>query len=404
MKSFFGTHLRLTPRNAAPGRCATMNGWPTRPLQSSPDPGDVGSRIDPVLARSWLLVNGAQYDRFAPAAAVPRRHRRPRYRGRGRPEGQVSARDNVIRWLSEGNSDWVRVNGFGTPWWADDLDALGKYVARRGDAGDGRIGRPRHRNRQAAAERADRRAGRDGPRPGAHHRDRRDQGHVPAGVRHRRLPPRHRLRRQPDHPGLRALAVHDRRQGGAPAQRDRRADRRLQRADAQRGDGGLRRIRHDRQDLPDTRSVPDGERGTVPVAGRNQLGPKSFSSSSNATAARSATARTCHASPGPTRSSTWPAPTASRCRSSTTSTTRRTSPRRRTPTTTEVRRSSRFCAGMSLTARADAAARVDAGDHRQDDHHDEHHQPVGPAVADVPPDDREEDGADEHHDVAPIAL
>ena len=30
-------------------------------------------------------------------------------------------------------------------------------------------------------------------------------------------------------------------------------------------------------------------------------------------------------------------------------------------------------------------------------------QPVGPAVADVPPDDREQDRADEHHDVAPVA-
>ena len=29
---------------------------------------DAGYRIDPVLARSWLLVNGAQYDKFAPAA------------------------------------------------------------------------------------------------------------------------------------------------------------------------------------------------------------------------------------------------------------------------------------------------------------------------------------------------
>ena len=35
---------------------------------SEPDPSDAGSRIDPVLARSWLLVNGAQYERFAPAA------------------------------------------------------------------------------------------------------------------------------------------------------------------------------------------------------------------------------------------------------------------------------------------------------------------------------------------------
>ncbi|MDH3060811.1 CoA ester lyase, partial [Gordonia alkanivorans] len=29
---------------------------------------DVGSRIDPVLARSWLLVNGAHYAKFEPAA------------------------------------------------------------------------------------------------------------------------------------------------------------------------------------------------------------------------------------------------------------------------------------------------------------------------------------------------
>ena len=31
------------------------------------DPADVGSRIDPVLARSWLLVNGAHDDRFQAA-------------------------------------------------------------------------------------------------------------------------------------------------------------------------------------------------------------------------------------------------------------------------------------------------------------------------------------------------
>src|ERR1700758_4702261 len=32
------------------------------------DPAEVGSRIDPVLARSWLLVNGAHADRFEAAA------------------------------------------------------------------------------------------------------------------------------------------------------------------------------------------------------------------------------------------------------------------------------------------------------------------------------------------------
>ena len=33
---------------------------------SESDDSDAGFRIDPVLARSWLLVNGAQYERFAP--------------------------------------------------------------------------------------------------------------------------------------------------------------------------------------------------------------------------------------------------------------------------------------------------------------------------------------------------
>ena len=30
----------------------------------------------------------------------------------------------MVRWLGGGNTDWVRINGFGTPWWADDLAAL----------------------------------------------------------------------------------------------------------------------------------------------------------------------------------------------------------------------------------------------------------------------------------------
>ena len=90
----------------------------------SPDLHEVGFRIDPVLARSWLLVNGAQYDRFAPAA-----HSRADIivldiEDAVAPKDKSAARDNVLRWLAAGNSDWVRVNGFGTSWWADDLDML----------------------------------------------------------------------------------------------------------------------------------------------------------------------------------------------------------------------------------------------------------------------------------------
>mgnify|MGYP006055167431 FL=1 len=97
----------------------TVNGW-----DSSQDPHDAGFRIDPVLARSWLLVNGAQYDRFAPAA-----HSRADIvvldiEDAVAPKDKAAARENVVRWLGAGNQDWIRVNGFGTPWWADDLAML----------------------------------------------------------------------------------------------------------------------------------------------------------------------------------------------------------------------------------------------------------------------------------------
>jgi citrate lyase subunit beta/citryl-CoA lyase len=97
---------------------------PGRDPASRQDPSDPGFRIDPVLARSWLLVNGAQSDRFAPAA-----HSRADIvvldiEDAVAPKDKTAARENVQRWLDEGNTDWVRVNGFGTRWWADDLDML----------------------------------------------------------------------------------------------------------------------------------------------------------------------------------------------------------------------------------------------------------------------------------------
>jgi citrate lyase subunit beta / citryl-CoA lyase len=89
-----------------------------------PEHTEAGSRIDPVLARSWLLVNGAQEDRFAPAARSRADIVVLDIEDAVAPKDKIAARDNVTRWLAAGNSEWVRINGFGTPWWADDLDAL----------------------------------------------------------------------------------------------------------------------------------------------------------------------------------------------------------------------------------------------------------------------------------------
>jgi citrate lyase subunit beta/citryl-CoA lyase len=91
-----------------------------------PDANEHGSRLDPVLARSWLLVNGSQFDRFAPATRSSADIVIIDIEDAVAPKDKDSARDNAARWLGEGNTDWVRVNGFGTPWWADDLEMLSK--------------------------------------------------------------------------------------------------------------------------------------------------------------------------------------------------------------------------------------------------------------------------------------
>ena len=91
---------------------------------STADPDDVGSRIDPVLARSWLLVNGAHADRFDSAARSRADIVVLDIEDAVAPKDKAAARENVVRWLGGQNTDWVRINGFGTPWWADDLAAL----------------------------------------------------------------------------------------------------------------------------------------------------------------------------------------------------------------------------------------------------------------------------------------
>jgi citrate lyase subunit beta/citryl-CoA lyase len=105
-------------------KMTTDNAMSDQLNSAAADPADIGSRIDPVLARSWLLVNGTHDDRFEAAA-----HSRADIvvldiEDAVAPKGKEAARNNVVDWLNGDNADWVRINGFGTPWWADDLAAL----------------------------------------------------------------------------------------------------------------------------------------------------------------------------------------------------------------------------------------------------------------------------------------
>ena len=69
------------------------------------DPAHIGSRIDPVLARSWLLVNGAHADRFEAAARSRADVVVLDIEDAVAPKDKAAARDNVVRWLGDDNTD-----------------------------------------------------------------------------------------------------------------------------------------------------------------------------------------------------------------------------------------------------------------------------------------------------------
>ncbi len=88
------------------------------------DSTEAGSRLDPVLARSWLLVNGSHHDRFEAASRSHADVVVLDIEDAVAPKDKNAAREHVLGWLADGHQDWVRINGFGTQWWAGDCEML----------------------------------------------------------------------------------------------------------------------------------------------------------------------------------------------------------------------------------------------------------------------------------------
>lgn len=90
--------------------------------------------IGPELARSWLLVNGAQPARFDAAAASAADVVVLDVEDSVAPADKQQARRNVIEWLSAARPRraWVRINGFGTAWWEEDVRALREVAGLEG--------------------------------------------------------------------------------------------------------------------------------------------------------------------------------------------------------------------------------------------------------------------------------
>ena len=298
------------------------------------DTAEVGSRIDPVLARSWLLVNGTHDDRFDAATQSRADIVVLDIEDAVAPKDKAAARDNVVRWLGAGNFDWVRVNGFGTPWWADDLRALastsiGGVMLAMVESVDHvtetakrlpnvpivalvETARGLERITEIAAAkgtfrlafgigdfRRDTGFGED-PATLAYARSRftiaAKAAHLPSAI---------------DGPTIGSNAL------------------KLIEATAVSVEFGMTG-----KICLTPISVPSSTKD-FPRRRTKLLGRRSFSPSSSVTAVRFATGRTCRASLGPPRSSSWPAPTGSKCPTSTT--TPSMCPPRRTPTITDHR-------------------------------------------------------------------
>ena len=93
------------------------------------DPAETPA-VGPELARSWLLVNGSHRSRFDQAAQSAADAVVLDVEDSVAPADKAQARENVLEWLGartedgEQNRAWVRINGFGTAWWEEDLRAL----------------------------------------------------------------------------------------------------------------------------------------------------------------------------------------------------------------------------------------------------------------------------------------
>ncbi|RAE98813.1 CoA ester lyase, partial [Burkholderia multivorans] len=76
------------------------------------------------LSRSWLLVNAAKEEIFAPAQASEADSVIFDLEASVAEDKKLDARDNVVRALESGMSAWVRINKMESEFWDDDLAAV----------------------------------------------------------------------------------------------------------------------------------------------------------------------------------------------------------------------------------------------------------------------------------------
>ena len=96
----------------------------------SPSPGQ---KVQADLARSWLLVNAVQPARFQPAEDSAADVVIYDIEDSVAPKDKDAARQHVVDHFANGHTGWVRINGYGTPYWEEDVTQLAKYISHELD-------------------------------------------------------------------------------------------------------------------------------------------------------------------------------------------------------------------------------------------------------------------------------
>lgn len=96
----------------------------------SPSPGQ---KVQADLARSWLLVNAVHPERFQVAEDSAADVIVYDIEDAVAPKDKDTARANVAKQFADGHTGWVRINGYGTQWWEQDVTELAKYISHELD-------------------------------------------------------------------------------------------------------------------------------------------------------------------------------------------------------------------------------------------------------------------------------
>lgn len=87
-----------------------------------------GQKVSADLARSWLLVNATQKERFQAAEDSAADVVVLDIEDAVAPKDKERALANVLEWFRAGHTGWVRINGYGTQWWPTDVEALAEVI------------------------------------------------------------------------------------------------------------------------------------------------------------------------------------------------------------------------------------------------------------------------------------